>query len=121
MRIALIAILTLLFAGCCTAQRSVASAVNAGVTAAAETEGLPAEAAEDLEIARGISQLGEGAAEACVDGQGWQQWLLFALQAVTGLVSHFTGAADERAGNPPRELLDAVELLRGELEAQAAP
>jgi hypothetical protein len=108
-------------AGCCPAQRAVASAVDAGVEAAAETEGMPEEARESLEIARGVSELGAVAAQGCVEGNGWQQWLLFALEAAGGLLAHFTGAPDAEAPEPPPELLSAVELLRAEAEGGAEP
>lgn len=104
-----------MMAGCCPVLQQTASAVTAGVDAADRL--LPPDADDDLAISHGVAELGEAAADQCVDGAGWQQWVRLALEATGGLVQLFTGAADDEAPDPPQELLDAQRLL----QSQVAP
>ena len=115
--------LALLCVGCgapCVTERAIVSAVDVGIAAADESLGddIDEEAQSALHIAAGVANLGAAAVGACEllrDGGGWQQWVALALEATTGLVAHFTGAADgDQTAEVPPELLEAVQLLQAE-------
>lgn len=112
-KVALIFVVSM--AGCCPVLQQTASAVTIGVDAADRL--LPPDADDDLAIAHGVAELGEAVADQCVEDGGWQQWVRLALEATTGLVQLFTGAANDEGNDPPPELLDAQRLL----ESQVAP
>lgn len=120
MTVLLISAFTLLGCGTCALERGIHSVVDAGVEAA-ERE-VPEEGRDEMEIARGITDVAGAAVQACEllrDGAGWQQLVTLMLEATTGAIAQFTGAADEEAGDPPPELLEAHAALEAEVASWA--
>lgn len=111
----------------CQVERTIVSALDAGVEASAEAVGPDGgeEWHAALAISRGATELGRAAVGACElarNEAGWQSWVGLGLEIALGLVGIIAGHGDnlgadgsvENQVEVPPELAQAIELLEGE-------